>query len=195
MILLRTFCLVTILFLAGREGVCQIVKPDCFPVVTQFSPVPSGKGWKGEEGPLSEEILRDTVDNIREHGFTGIEAPTHRPAEIEATLRANQREGFLFIINHEAKSPETTVQMADLPFPIGAITDLGSGQPLAFTREGQDKIKLDFSVPLGEVLLCLLTPNAESGNDASGESANSPFSLWQLPNQTSTQMISYARLP
>ena len=33
-------------------------KLDFFPVTTQFSPVPSGKGWKGEEGPLSEEMLR-----------------------------------------------------------------------------------------------------------------------------------------
>ena len=85
-ILLRTFCLLTVLLLAGREGVYQMIEPDCFPIVTQFSPVPSGKGWNGEEGPLSEEILRDTVDNIREHGFTGIEAPTHRPAEEEAFI-------------------------------------------------------------------------------------------------------------
>jgi len=28
-------------------------KPAYFPVTTQFSPVPSGDGWKGEEGPLS----------------------------------------------------------------------------------------------------------------------------------------------
>jgi len=116
-------------------------------------------------------------------------------ADIEAAVRANEREGFLFIINHEAKDPETTVHVADLPFPIGAIADLGSGQPVAFTREGQDQIKLDFSVPLGEVLLCLLTPDAESGNNAPEESTIAPFSLWQLPSQTHTQMMSYVKTP
>ncbi|MCC6694293.1 MAG: hypothetical protein IT365_01555 [Candidatus Hydrogenedentes bacterium] len=64
----------------------QPLKPDFFPAVTQFSPVPSGEGWKGEEGPLSEEVLRATIDNIRGHGFTGIEAPTHRPAEEESFI-------------------------------------------------------------------------------------------------------------
>ncbi len=57
-----------------------------FPVATQFSPVPSGKGWRGEEGPLSEDLLRDTVDNMLEHGITGLEAPTHRPPEEEAYI-------------------------------------------------------------------------------------------------------------
>ena len=112
-------------------------------------------------------------------------------AEIEAAVRVNQREGFLFIINHEGETPETTVQVADLPFAIGAITDLGSGQPVAFTREGRDEIKLDCSVPLGEVLLCLLTPDAESAGNGPRQSTSETFSLWQLPNQTRTQMMSY----
>ena len=96
MILFRTCCLLPLLLLAGREGVCQIAKPDCFPAVTQFSPVPSGRGWKGEAGPLGEDVLRDTIDNIREHGFTGIELPTHRPAEEEAfILEYAQSKGML----------------------------------------------------------------------------------------------------
>ena len=53
-VLRRTCCLLTVLLLAGRDGICQVPKPTGFPAVTQFSPVPSGKGWKGEEGPLSE---------------------------------------------------------------------------------------------------------------------------------------------
>ncbi len=67
-----------------------------FPAVTQFSPVPSGKGWKGGEGPLDEATIRDTIDNIRAHGFTGIEAPTHRPANEEAIiLRYAQDQGMI----------------------------------------------------------------------------------------------------
>ncbi|HPO11927.1 MAG TPA: hypothetical protein PLI09_00665 [Candidatus Hydrogenedentes bacterium] len=74
--------------------------PDFFPAATQFSPVPSGKGWKGEEGPLSEEILRDTIDTIREHGFTGLEGPTHRPPEEEAYILNYAQSRGMFISWH-----------------------------------------------------------------------------------------------
>lgn len=84
--LVRIFCLMALAAVVGRGTVCLAAELDFFPIVTQFSPVPSGKGWKGEEGPLSEQVLRDTVDNMRAHGFTGIEAPTHRPAEEEAVI-------------------------------------------------------------------------------------------------------------
>jgi hypothetical protein len=49
--------------------------PDFFPVTTQFSPVPDGQGWKGETGALSAQVLRDTIDNLRAHGFTGLYHP------------------------------------------------------------------------------------------------------------------------
>lgn len=330
--ILRITCYVlTVLVLSHRAGVCQIPQPDTFPVVTQFSPVPSGKGWKGEEGPLSEEVLRDTIDNILAHGFSGIEAPTHRPAEeeafilqyaqskgmfityhagalelfgrtappdicvyspeyasavrahaakqlaplkniphlynafiyqdepfhwgpqsfgyndevkaeflkrygyelpadletihedprkwqdvidfrssyfpdgwrqvyaitkqinpdLEAAARMNEREGFLFIINHEGAEAATTVHLADLPFSIGTIVDLNSDQPVAFHRDDQGVITLDASAPLGEVLLYHLKPAEESANTASQQNRNASFTLWQLPNQTRTQMMSY----
>ena len=74
--------------------------PAFFPVVTQFSPVPSGPGWKGEEGPLDAAVLRDTVDNIREHGFTGLEMPTHRPPEEEAVILEYARSRGMIISYH-----------------------------------------------------------------------------------------------
>ncbi|HQH51254.1 MAG TPA: hypothetical protein PKY01_02440 [Candidatus Hydrogenedentes bacterium] len=80
---LSAFALVPFFGLSPRA---EPVKLDFFPVVTQFSPVPSGPGWKGEEGALSDDVLRDTIENIRAHGFTGIEAPTHRPADEEAFI-------------------------------------------------------------------------------------------------------------
>ena len=100
MTLFKTCCFLATFFLAGREGICQMAKPDCFPAATQFSPVPSGKGWKGEEGPLSEQVIRDTVDNIREHGFTGIEAPTHRPAAEEAVILEYAQSKGMFVTYH-----------------------------------------------------------------------------------------------
>ena len=147
------------------------------------------KTW--EDGtPTARAQLRDLLRAMtRAAGIRPHVASSN--ADIEAAVRANEREGFLFIINHEAKAPETTVYLADLPFEIGAVSDLGSGQAVPFTREGQDTIKLDCSVPLGEVVLCLLTPAPKSIDNATKEGPSGAFSLWQLPNQTHTQMMSY----
>jgi hypothetical protein len=68
-----------------------------FPVATQFTPVPSGDGWKGEEGPLSEQVIRDTIDNIIKHGFSGIEAPTRRPPAEETFILKYAQERGMFI--------------------------------------------------------------------------------------------------
>lgn len=73
---------------------------EFFPAVTQFSPVPSGVGWKGEEGPISEETLCATIDTILEHGFTGLELPTHRPPEEEAILLEYARSKGMIISYH-----------------------------------------------------------------------------------------------
>lgn len=75
-------------------------QPAFFPAVTQFSPVPAGPGWKGEEGPLSEDMLRGTIDNILEHGFTGLELPTHRPPEEEKFLLEYAKSKGMIISYH-----------------------------------------------------------------------------------------------
>ncbi|HIJ72559.1 MAG TPA: hypothetical protein HPP83_00520 [Candidatus Hydrogenedentes bacterium] len=72
-----------------------------FPVVCQFSPVPSGEGWRGEEGPLSPEILRATVDNIIGHGFTGIEWHVPLPAG-QADIVRNYAQAKGMAITHHA---------------------------------------------------------------------------------------------
>ena len=38
-------------------------KLDFFPVTTQFSPVASGQGWRGQSGPVNEQTIRETIDN------------------------------------------------------------------------------------------------------------------------------------
>ena len=85
---------------AARREIQPLGELDFFPVSVQFSPVPSGKGWKGEKGPLSEQVLRDTIDNIREHGFTGLEAPTHRPKAEEAFLLEHAQRCGMIISYH-----------------------------------------------------------------------------------------------
>ena len=60
--------------------------PPFFPASCQFSPVPSGEGWKGGEGPIDEKTICATIDNMLAHGFTGIEMPTKRPPAEEAII-------------------------------------------------------------------------------------------------------------
>jgi len=70
--------------------------PDFFPIAVQFSPVPSGRGWDGKEGPLSEQTIRDTIDNLIAHGFTAIYLPTRRPkAEEDQILSYAQSRGMV----------------------------------------------------------------------------------------------------
>jgi len=76
--------------------------------------------------------------------------------DIEAAIRANKREAFLFIINHETERPNTCVTVADLGFEIGVITDMADGRPIPFTRE-HDAVQLDVSAPLGETRLLRLS--------------------------------------
>lgn len=45
-----------------------------FPVSVQFTPVPSGKGWRDERPPLTDETMRETIHNIILHGCTHIAA-------------------------------------------------------------------------------------------------------------------------
>jgi hypothetical protein len=78
---------------------------DFFPLVTQFGPVPSGKGWRVEKEPLSEEKLRDTIDNILAHGFTGIETGVNRPNSEKAFI-LNYAQSREMILTHHAGALE-----------------------------------------------------------------------------------------
>lgn len=50
------------------------VSKNYFPVSVQFTPVPSGKGWRDERPPLTDETMRETIHNIILHGCTHIAA-------------------------------------------------------------------------------------------------------------------------
>jgi hypothetical protein len=73
-------------------------------------------------------------------------------ADVEASVRANAKEGILFVINHEAASPDAVVQLADLGFDIAQIVDLSDGKPVSFTKK-EGLTELSVSVPLGETRL------------------------------------------
>jgi hypothetical protein len=124
------FCLIS--FLAGQivisgDALCQnleagavlakkaaalatSIKPlsgeiDFFPIVTQFGPVPDGKGWKVDKEPLNEEKLRETIDNIMAHGFTGIETGVNRPNSEKAFI-LNYAQSRGMILTHHAGALE-----------------------------------------------------------------------------------------
>ena len=48
------------------------VKAGSFPVSVQFTPVPSGKGWRDEKPPLTDQIIEETIENIILHGCTNL---------------------------------------------------------------------------------------------------------------------------
>lgn len=77
--------------------------------------------------------------------------------DIEASIRANAQEGYLFVINHEAQSPETVVRLADIGFPVKQTIDLENGNPMECTVEG-GVATLNLSVPLGEAKILRILP-------------------------------------
>jgi hypothetical protein len=78
--------------------------------------------------------------------------------DIEAAIRANHREGFLFVINHEAPSAEAVVRLADLDFPIARLVNLADNASVPFTRDADGAIELKLTVPLGETRLLNVLP-------------------------------------
>ncbi len=57
------------------------ISKNLFPVATQFSPVPSGKGWKNPDVDPTKQQIRDTIDQIIGHGFNILQGPVHLKSE------------------------------------------------------------------------------------------------------------------
>lgn len=76
---LSAFIFIGVLF-SGVQGFSQDslpattprVRAGSFPASVQFTPVPSGKGWRDETLPLTDEVMEETVHNIILHGFTNL---------------------------------------------------------------------------------------------------------------------------
>ena len=72
-----------------------------FPVTVQFSPLPSGAAWKDVNLPQAKQGVRDAIDEIIRHGFTGLEYPLHLPAELDGYAQDYARSrGMFFTFNH-----------------------------------------------------------------------------------------------
>lgn len=96
---------------------------------------------------LIREIFQES--KIRAHVRTS-------EADVEATIRANAEEGYLFLINHEAPDAQVKVEISDLDFRVVQARDLASGQPVPFrrTRHG---IQLALNSPFASTRLLRLS--------------------------------------
>ncbi len=147
------------------------------------------KTWE-DENEAARTQLRQLLRAMTQDAGVQPHVCSTNPA-IEAAVRANDKEGFLFVINHEAQEPQTSVQLRKVGFKIGKIVNLGDGEALSVDRTEDGATELNLSVPLGEVQLLHLLPGEDSTPGVDEETAVSTFTLWQLPNQTSTQIMSY----
>jgi hypothetical protein len=106
--------------------------------------------WKNRD-TAGRRQLRELIGDI--FSEAGIQSHIYSSnPDIEASVRANAKEGYVFIINHEASRPSTTVRLADLAFPIGKIVDIGSGEDIPFTRKG-GAVEFNIDATLGETKL------------------------------------------
>ena len=103
---------------------------------------------RGQLGCLIGDLFQDA--KVRPH------IRSSNP-DIEASVRANSTEGYVFIINHEAAQPQATVQLADLGFRIKRMVDVESGEPVPFhsTRNG---VEFPITAGFGSTRLLRISP-------------------------------------
>jgi len=77
--------------------------------------------------------------------------------DIEASVRANDKEAYVFIINHETDNATTSIRLRDLEFRVGKILDIGSGNPCKFSKTG-DLTKFEVNAPLGTTKILKVFP-------------------------------------
>ena len=106
-----------------------------FPIVCQFSPVPSGAGWRGDEKELTPEVLKATVNNILSHGFTGIEWDVPLPAE-QADIVRNYAQAKGMVITHHVGTWNSSAAMIRRPSPCTRTNTPG---PFARTPPGNSR--------------------------------------------------------
>jgi hypothetical protein len=101
---------------------------------------------------LMHDIFSDT--KRRSHAYSS-------NPDMEVAVRANQKEAFVFVINHEAPNAISDVTLADLGFEPGEIVDVEWGRPVEFTREGnltKFTIMAVEGTPTGVTRLLKITP-------------------------------------
>jgi len=81
-----SFAIMSVLIVPGAQlvmGAAPAVPDNAFPACIQFSPVPDGKGWKGEKPPISTEVLQETLQNLIGHGFSVLYYPVGGLSDVQ----------------------------------------------------------------------------------------------------------------
>jgi hypothetical protein len=97
---------------------------------------------------LISDLFRDAKVQPRIHSSN---------PDIEASVRANTTEGYVFLINHESSQPQATVRLADIGFKIKQMMDVESGEPVPFlpTRDG---VEFTTTASFGSTRLLRISP-------------------------------------
>lgn len=111
--------------------------------------------WKDSE-PLAREQLYNLVSDVIKDSKVQSHIFSSNP-EIEATIRANSREGYLFIINHEALRSETVVRLSDIGFQVRQIVDIDNGEQIVFKKK-KGVFEFSISAPFGTTRLLRVLP-------------------------------------
>lgn len=113
------------------------------------------QAWKDSDSE-SRDQLRNLFYRITQSAGVRSHIYSSNP-DIEAALRINSQEGYVFLVNHEAKRSGTHVRLADLDFAPGRIVDLASGRTIRFGRTG-DVVSFNVTVLQTEPRLLHLLP-------------------------------------
>ncbi|MCW3092913.1 MAG: hypothetical protein JWP81_3982 [Ferruginibacter sp.] len=108
----------------------------------------------------SNNVAREQLQNLLEGILRDAKVQSHiysSNPDIEAAVRANTKEGYLFIINHESVTPRTTVRFADVGFLVAQIVDIETGEPVEFTKT-KNGGEITISAPFGTTRLLRLLP-------------------------------------
>jgi len=112
--------------------------------------------WKDND-ENSKEQLRGLLKAITDEAGVRSHVYSSNP-DIEASIRANSKEGYLFIIDHESPSPLTRIRLADLPFPVETVVNVADGKPIAFEKK-DGAAELQVQLPQGETRIFRVKAN------------------------------------
>ena len=113
------------------------------------------QAWKAND-PAKRRQWVEKISGMAQKAGVRFHVFSSNP-DIEAAVRANANEGFLFVISHEPAEPQTTIRLADLPFEVGRAIDLTTDKNVPFQREGPTVI-IKLSAPAGSTHLIQLRP-------------------------------------
>ncbi len=100
--------------------------------------------WQTGDAASRAALLR-LLRAITKHAGVVSNISSSNP-EIEACLRANQQDGYVLVINHEAEQPGTSVRIENPGFGVKEIFNLTENRKLDFQKTG-DAIAFDIEAP------------------------------------------------